>query len=275
MANGVQGKTILVTGATDGLGKALALRLAAEGATLLLHGRNVDKLADIASAAQAAGAASVATFLADLAELAQVARLASEVQASAGRLDVLVNNAGVGFGEPDPGTRYTTPDGNETRFAINHLAVLLLSLDLLPLLRASAPSRIVNIASVGQEAVDFDDLQLENAYDGFTAYRRSKLAQIIGTIELASRVPAAEVTVNTVHPATFMPTQMVATVGIEPKDSVEQGVASVHRLIVDPELASVTGAYFDQLERAEPEAQAADADARARLWQRSLELIGR
>ncbi|MFD8708304.1 SDR family NAD(P)-dependent oxidoreductase [Kitasatospora sp. NPDC059648] len=268
-------RTVLVTGATDGLGRALAHRLAAEGDTVLLHGRDQGRLDRTAQEiAEALGTERPVTLRADLAELAQVRALAAEVRATTDRLDVLVNNAGVGSGEPDGRTRRTSTDGHELRFAVNHLAGFLLSLELLPLLRASAPARIVNVASAGQQAVDFDDLMLERGYDGTSAYCRSKLAQIACGFELAARVPAGEVTVNSLHPSTYMPTKMVLQEIGYSVDSLEDGVAATHRLVTDPSLAGVTGRYYDRTHEARADRQAYDPRARAELWDRSLKLVG-
>ncbi|MEV7599277.1 SDR family NAD(P)-dependent oxidoreductase [Kitasatospora sp. NPDC089797] len=278
-------RTVLVTGSTDGLGRALAHRLAAEGATVLLHGRDKGRLDRTAGEIAAAhGLDRPATLRADLADLDQVRALAAEVRGTTDRLDVLVNNAGVGAGEPDGRTRRTSADGYELRFAVNHLAGLLLGLELLPLLRASssatastavrAPARIVNVASAGQEEVDFDDLMLERDYSGTSAYCRSKLAQIACGFELAARVPAAEVTVNSLHPSTYMPTKMVLQEIGHSIDSLEDGVTATHRLVTDPALAGVTGRYYDRLREARAHRQAYDLRARAALWERSLELVG-
>jgi NAD(P)-dependent dehydrogenase (short-subunit alcohol dehydrogenase family) len=184
-------RTILITGATDGLGRALADRLAADGLALILHGRDAERLATAADEIAAVrDGARPRTVVADLAELAQVRRLAADVRESTDRLDVLVSNAGIGSGEPDGRTRRTSADGYELRFGVNYLAGFLLTLELLPLLRASAPARIVNVASLGQHPLDFDDLMLERDYDGTRAYAQSKLAQIMSGFELAGRTPA-------------------------------------------------------------------------------------
>jgi NAD(P)-dependent dehydrogenase (short-subunit alcohol dehydrogenase family) len=268
-------RTILITGATDGLGRALADRLAADGATLILHGRDRGKLDRTADAIRDThGAERPHTVLADLAELAQVGRLAAEVRESTPRLDVLVSNAGIGSGQPDGRTRRTSADGYELRFAVNYLAGFLLTMELLPLLRASAPARIINVASIGQHPLDFDDLMITRGYSGARAYGQSKLAQIMSGFELASRVPAAEVTVNSLHPATYMPTKIVLAEVGRPVDSLADGVSATHRLAVDDALAGVSGRFFDRTREARANAQAYDADARSQLWQRSLALTG-
>src|SRR5215211_6100219 len=220
------------------------------------------------------GAGAARTVVADLADLDQVRRLAQDVRGATDRLDVLVSNAGIGSGEPDGRKRRTSADGYELRFAVNFLAGFLLTLELLPLLRGSAPARVVNVSSLGQYPLDFDDLMLERGYDGSRAYAQSKLAQIMAGFELASRVPVTEVTVNSLHPATYMPTKMVLDEVGRQVDSIEDGVAATHRLVSDPALAETTGAFFDRVREARANAQAYDPEARAELWRRATELAG-
>ncbi|WP_052850737.1 SDR family NAD(P)-dependent oxidoreductase [Streptomyces avicenniae] len=269
-----ESRTILITGATDGLGRALALDLAADGFRLVLHGRDRGRLDRLAAEVAGLGAPRPRTVLADFADLGQVRRMAEEVRAGTGRLDVLVNNAGIGGGEPDGVTRRTSVDGHELRFAVNHLAGFLLTLELLPLLRDSAPARVVNVASLGQHALDFDDLMLEDGYEGARAYRQSKLAQIMTGFHLAARVPADEVTFTSLHPGTYMPTKLVRDWIGRSVDSVESGVAATRRLAVGDEVAGVTGHFFDRTEDVRANEQAYDAAARERLWERSVQLTG-
>jgi NAD(P)-dependent dehydrogenase (short-subunit alcohol dehydrogenase family) len=265
-------QTILITGATDGLGRALAHRLCAAGHAVLLHGRDQQKLDATATEIAAEHRISKPrTFRADLASLAEVRRLADEVLAATSRLDVFVSNAGIGFGQPDGHDRRTSSDGFELRFAVNYLAGFLLTGRLLPLLRESAPARIVYVASLGQEPLDFGNLMLERDYSGIRAYCQSKLAQIMSGFELADRVPAAEVTVNSLHPATFMPTKMVLAERAS-VDTLEQGVHSTERLVSDPALAGVTGKFFNHTQEATANPQAYDAAARAQLWRVSEQL---
>lgn len=271
--------TTLITGATDGLGRALAERLATDGESLILHGRDAGRLERAADEIHAAhGGARPATVLADLAELAQVRRMATQVRGMTDRLDVLVSNAGIGSGEPAGRERGVSADGYELRFAVNYLAGFLLTLEVLPLLRAAmtgsgAPGRIVNVASLGQEPIDFGDLMIEHDYSGMRAYRRSKLAQVMSGFEFVERLPAAEVTVNSVHPGTFMPTKMVTSENVTPIDTLETGVESVRRLAADRSLATVTGRFFDRSRDARANPQAYDPAARAQLWERSLKLV--
>jgi NAD(P)-dependent dehydrogenase (short-subunit alcohol dehydrogenase family) len=252
--------TILITGATDGLGHALAERFAADGEELILHGRDADKLAKTADGLPG----DVRTVVADLAELAQVRRLAAEVRDSTDRLDVLVSNAGIGSGEPDGRHRQTSADGHELRFAVNYLAGFLLTLELLPLVH-----RVVNVASLGQHPIDFDDLMIERGYSGTRAYGQSKLSQIMSGFELATRAP--DVAVNSLHPGTYMPTKIVLREVGHSIDSLETGVEAVRRLAVDD---TGTGRFFDRTREATANAQAYDAEARRELWRRSLELVG-
>jgi NAD(P)-dependent dehydrogenase (short-subunit alcohol dehydrogenase family) len=267
-------QTIFITGATDGLGRALASRLVGAGHVVLLHGRDQQKLdrtaAEIASQHRVS---KPRTFRADLASLAEVCRLADEVLAAASRLDVFVSNAGIGFGQPDGRDRRTSADGYELRFAVNYLAGFLLTARLLPLLQQSAPARVVNVASLGQHPLDFGDLMLERDYSGIRAYCQSKLAQIMSGFELAHRLPDGQVTVNSLHPATFMPTKMVLAERSS-VDTLEDGVNAAELLVSDPALAGVTGRFFDHTREATADAQAYDADARARLWSVSMQLTG-
>ncbi|MFC5664917.1 SDR family NAD(P)-dependent oxidoreductase [Kitasatospora misakiensis] len=267
-------RTVLITGATDGLGLALAERLAADGADLLLHGRDQAKLDGIADRFAVRGASRPRTVTADLSDLGQVRRMAAEIRASVDRLDVLVNNAGIGAGKPDGRTRRTSADGHELRFAVNYLAGFLLTLELLPLLRASAPARVVNVASIGQHPLDFENLMLEREYHGMRAYAQSKLAQISFGFELAGRLPADEVTVNSLHPATYMPTKIVLSEVAHSIDTLEEGVTATRRLVIDPALAGTTGRFYERTRDARAHAQAYDSEARLRLWQASLRLTG-
>jgi len=192
-------QTVLVTGATSGLGRALAQRLAGAGATVVAHGRDASRLARTREEIREATGRAVDTIRADLADLAQVHRMADEVLQRYPRLHALVNNAGVGFGPPG-GAREVSAQGIELRFAVNHLAGYLLARRLAERLVACAPARIVQVASVGQLALDRADPFTERNYDGVTAYRRSKLAQVMASFELATDLVGTGVSVNAVHP---------------------------------------------------------------------------
>jgi NAD(P)-dependent dehydrogenase (short-subunit alcohol dehydrogenase family) len=270
-----QETTILITGATDGLGRGVAQRLAADGARLLLHGRDPDRLATTArEIREATGNERLTTHRADLASLDEVRALADDVQRSTAALHVLINNAGIGTGRPDKTTRQESSDGHELRLAVNYLAPFLLTQRLLPLLRRSAPARIVHVASLGQAPIDFDDVMLERAYSGGRAYNQSKLAQITSGFELADRLPADEVAVNSLHPATYMPTKIVLQQAGHSIDSLEEGVDATVRLATAPELEGVTGRFYDRQAEARADDQAYDPEARRRLWDLSLGLTG-
>jgi NAD(P)-dependent dehydrogenase (short-subunit alcohol dehydrogenase family) len=268
-------KTVLVTGATDGVGKHVARSLAQQGARVLLHGRNQAKgEALVAELSAETGNRRLDFCRADLASLAEVRGLAGEVLEITDRLDILVNNAGVGSQSAGVTGRELSRDGHELRFAVNYLAPFLLTHLLLPTIRRSAPARIVNVASAGQEALDFDDVMLTRGYDGTRAYRQSKLAQILFTIDLAERLAGTGVTVTCLHPATYMNTTMVRVAGHTPISKVEDGADAVLNLALSPELERATGLYFNRRQQARADPQAYDEAARAELWRRSLELCG-
>jgi NAD(P)-dependent dehydrogenase (short-subunit alcohol dehydrogenase family) len=259
-------QTILITGATDGLGRGLATELAAAGARLLIHGRDEQRGREtIAEIAGKTANDDLHLLLADLASLEEVSLLAERVTREHGRLDVLVNNAGIGTTLPGDGRRMESRDGYELRFAVNYLGGYLLTRRLLPLLERSAPARIVNVSSAGQAPIDFDDVMLERRYDGVQAYCQSKLAQIMFTFDLAEELAGRGVSATCLHPATYMPTKMVRAAGVEPISSLQEGVRATLRLVADPELAGVTGRYFNGLRAAGPHPQAEDPDARRRL----------
>jgi NAD(P)-dependent dehydrogenase (short-subunit alcohol dehydrogenase family) len=257
--------TVLVTGATDGLGRALATRLAGEGATVLAHARSEergrDALADLLD-----GPGDVRLVVGDLASLSAVRALADQVP---DRLDVLVNNAGIGFA----GGRQESDDGYELRFAVNYLAGYLLASLLRDRLVASAPARIVNVASAGQQAIDFEDVMLEHGYDGGRAYRQSKLAQIMHAFDLAEELAGSGVTATALHPATFMDTKMVIGAGVTPASTVQEGLEATWRLVADPSVEGVSGAYFNGTREVRADAQAYDLDARRRLRELSQRLV--
>jgi NAD(P)-dependent dehydrogenase (short-subunit alcohol dehydrogenase family) len=266
---------VLVTGATDGLGKALAAELAGAGATVLLHGRDHERgERTLAELRAQTGSETLRWYRADLSSLAEVHSLAAQVAAEHERLDVLVNNAGIGTNLPGDGHRMQSADGHELRFAVNYLAPFLLTRLLQPLLVGSAPARIVNISSAGQAPIDFDDVMLERGYNGVQAYCQSKLALVMLTFDLAEKLGEYGVTANCLHPGTYMPTKMVFAAGVTPHDSLETGVRATARLVTAPELADVSGRYFDRLAEARGHRQAYDAEARRRLRELSEHLTG-
>jgi NAD(P)-dependent dehydrogenase (short-subunit alcohol dehydrogenase family) len=269
MGVALTGKTALVTGSTDGLGKEVARQLGALGARVIVHGRNQERGEEVVGAIRAAGGDAL-FYRADLASLAAVDAFAAQIRERHDRLDVLINNAAAVTGPQ----RQTSADGHELAFAVNYLAHFLLTYRLLPLLEASAPARVVNVSSLGQTPLDFSDIMMERSYNAGDAYRRSKLAQIMFTIDLGAELDAAKVTVNSLHPARSMNTARVINGGFQPLSTVEEGAEATMQLAVSPELAGRTGLYFNGLNEARANAQAYDEAARAQLRALSLALTG-
>ncbi len=269
-----ESKIALITGSTDGLGRAVARSLADTGFMVLIHGRDTQRGEQVVREIEERHG-SARFHRADFASLAQVRSLADTVRHEHDRLHLLINNAGIGTGSGGrPAARETSADGHELRFAVNYLAGYLLTRLLLPLLTSSAPARIVNVASAGQYPLDFDNLMLTRAYSGMRAYAQSKLAQVMLTLDLADELRGSGVTVNCLHPATYMDTTMVRGAGIEPVSTVQEGAGAVMRLAVSPELDGCTGEYFDGLRPARANAQAYDGHARRRLAAASARLTG-
>jgi NAD(P)-dependent dehydrogenase (short-subunit alcohol dehydrogenase family) len=252
----VDDRAVLVTGATSGLGAWLVPRLAAAGLTVLVHGRDPSKVERVVESAggRAEG------YVADLASLADCRRLAADL---AGRSDlrILVNNAGVGFGVPGGG-RQLSRDGFELRWAVNYLAPVAITRGLLATLRANAPSHIVNVGSLGQYPIDFDNLGMDHDYDGTIAYRRAKLALAAWSLELADELRDDGVRVDCIHPATFMDTAMVHEGGVTPTSTVDDGGLPTLRLALDD---GGTGRFFNGARLATAHPDAYDPKVRARL----------
>lgn len=267
------GKTVLVTGSTDGVGRYVAARLAAAGATVLIHGRDSARAKTLADEIRGQGHAAPVFYQADLSSLSGARQLAQAVIAGHQRLDVFVSNAGIGSRSLGSERRISA-DGHELRFAVNYLSGFLLAYLLLPLLKASAPSRIVNVASLGQHPLDFDDVMLTRGYNGTRAYAQSKLAQIMFTIDLANELKGSGVTVNALHPATYMNTTMVREGGITPVSTVEQGGKAILHLVDGDDVAGKSGLFFNGMQPSQANPQAYDAAARQRLRALSLELTG-
>ncbi|MFW6080515.1 MAG: SDR family NAD(P)-dependent oxidoreductase [Desulfosalsimonas sp.] len=269
-------KTVLITGATGGLGKKVAEDLASLDMELLLHGRSPEKAkAAVREISDAAGNRNIKYYSADFSSLEDVRSLAEKVLEENSRLEVLINNAGIGPG-PAGAAREFSRDGHELRFAVNYLSAFVLTRILLPLLRRSATARVVNVASAGQQAIDFKDVMLSAGYDGLRAYCQSKLAMVMFTIDLAEELEETGITVNCLHPATLMPTAMVKETDYftGSVDAVEQGADAVKYLALAEELNRVTGQYFNGKKPGRANAQAYDIDARRRLKELSLELAG-
>lgn len=264
-----QRQVVLVTGSTNGLGREVARRLAADGAHVIVHGRSRERGTALVDEITRAGTGSAAFYPADLASLAQVRHLATAILRDYDRIDVLVNNAGIWLNRSDE--RPLSEDGHELHFAVNYLSGYLLTRMLLPALLNGGPARIVNVASAAQAPIDFDDVMLARSYSGSRAYAQSKLAQILFTLDLADELKDRDVTVVALHPATLMDTPMVREAGARPRSTVAEGAAAVVHLVTSPDIES--GQYFNGMRPARAHAQAYDAAARARLRTLSDELI--
>ena len=269
----MHGKTVLVTGSTDGVGRYVAARLATAGAKVLIHGRDSDRAKTLAEEIRQAGHGEAVFYQADLSSLAGARQLADAVLADHKRLDVFISNAGIGS-RTQGAERRESADGYELRFAVNYLSGFLLAHLLFPLLKASVPSRIVTVASLGQHPIDFDDVMITKGYSGGRAYSQSKLSQIMFTIDLADELKGSGVTVNSLHPATYMNTTMVRAGGITPISTVEEGGEAILHLAVGDDVAGNSGLFFNGMNQAKAHPQAYDAQARQRLRKLSLELTG-
>ena len=264
----LKGKTALVTGSTDGLGRDVARRLAAAGAHVLITGRSAARGDSLVREIARSGKGSAQFYRADLASLDEVRRLAAAVLRDHRRLDLLINNAGVGL-VFDTERKFST-EGYELHFAVNHLAHYLLTQLLLPRIVASAPARIINVSSGSQTAIDFDDPMMAKGYTGGRGYAQSKLAQVMMTIDLAPELEKQGVLTYSLHPATTMATTMAAALKVRPRSTIAEGVESVINAIVTTE---PTGTYFNQLKPVKAHAQAYDPEAREKLRKLSEQLI--
>lgn len=264
----LEGQVALVTGSTDGLGREVALRVAALGAHVIVHGRNEVRGAEVVEEIRRGGG-SASFQRADLASLAETRALADAILRDHDRLDILVNNAGIWSG--GDGARQVSPDGLELRFHVNYLSGFLLTRLLLPRVLESAPARIINVASVAQTPLDFDDLMLEQDYSHGRAYGQSKLAQILFTFDLARELEGRRVFVAALHPATLMETTMVREAGVTPRATVDEGATALMNLVTSNDLAS--GQYFNGLRPARANDQAYDPEARRRLRELSERLV--
>ena len=282
--NTLSGKTILITGATNGIGREAARKLAQRGPTLVLVSRSEERCAETAERIRAeSGNPQVEYLVADLSSQAQVRTLAAQFRARYKRLDVLINNAGGLFA-----TRQLSVDGIEMTFALNHLSYFLLTNLLLDLLKDSAPSRIVNVASHAHfdAPLDFDDLEMARGYLVWKAYDRSKFANILFTYELARRLAGTGVTVNALHPGVvrtnigknanwligaFWTVYTRVTGGL----TAEEGSRTTVYLAASPEVEGVSGKYFDEKQRIVPSDPATyDEEAARRLWEISAQMVG-
>ncbi|MCK9246020.1 MAG: SDR family NAD(P)-dependent oxidoreductase [Anaerolineaceae bacterium] len=264
------GKKILITGATDGIGKELSRLFARTGASLILHGRSPERLAaTMKSIRDESGNTDIQTSLADFASLRQVKAMACEIVQKENHLDLLVNNAGL-----FPKEKSITEDGFEQTLQVNYIAPFTLTQLLLPILGGQKPSRIVNLTSIGHRYV-WPNIRGTHSrfFFGWVAYCRSKLLIIPATKELANRLTGANVTVNCIHPGviqTKLTHMLPASWGV----SVHYGATTVFNLAVCPKFEAVTGAYIEEFQIAKPSLFARSRSLQKRLWQSSLRWAG-
>ena len=273
------GSVALVTGATAGIGRAVAAQLAGRGATVWAVGRDAARTHAAARDLATAGGGRVVPAVADLARLDDVRRLAAEVLDRSDRLDILVHCAGVVSRE-----RQVSADGFELQWAVNHLAPFLLTHLLRQRLIASAPARVVTVASIGHArgAIDFDDLQSERDYAYRRAYYQSKLANVLFALALARRLAGTGVTSTTLHPGIvrtrlsheYMGNPVLRFFESIVSISPERAATHVVRLAADADLAGETGTYYRGLRRAAPAARALDEALQERLWRVSAQSTG-
>jgi NAD(P)-dependent dehydrogenase (short-subunit alcohol dehydrogenase family) len=266
-----ESKTILVTGATDGIGKQTALELARLGARVLVHGRDKDKGARVLDELNRETCnEKLALYIADFSSLADVRRMAADVKREQSHLEILINNAGNFYKE-----RQLSQDGFEMTWAVNHLAPFLLANLLLDLVKESAPARIITVASSAHysvKAVDWHDLQAEGGYDGSDAYALSKLANICTMNELARRLQDSQVTVNSLHPG-VIDTKLLRNSYALDGASVEEGAQTSVYLASSPEVEGLTGKYFSRMREKTPSELVQDLDNQKKFWGASMQMV--
>jgi NAD(P)-dependent dehydrogenase (short-subunit alcohol dehydrogenase family) len=264
-------RLILVTGATDGIGRQTALELLRRGARVIVHGRTAEKAAATCEALGHGGAADrVEPAHADLSSLDEVRGLASDILARHERIDVLLNNAGLFLNE-----RRQTADGYENTFAVNHLAPFLLTHLLLPALRRSEGARVIMVSSIAHNRgrINFDDLHSSHYFHGYTAYASSKLANVLFAYELARRLADTAITSNALHPGVIS-TKLLRTAFGTTGDTLEQGARTLVRLALDPALTKATGRYFSDEQEAQSSTASHDRELQRRLYDVSVALTG-
>jgi NAD(P)-dependent dehydrogenase (short-subunit alcohol dehydrogenase family) len=263
---------ILVTGSTDGIGKATASALLSRGAEVIIHGRNVKKGQNVQSELkEKTGRGRPDLLIADLSEQQQVRELAEDLLSNYTRLDVLINNAGT-----YEKVRQVTADGVEMTFAVNYLAPFVLTHSLLPLLKKSAPSRIVSVASSAHEDVDrfdWDNLQGERHYDPWDTYARSKFADIVFTYMLARNIDSSGVTINCLHPGVVNTKMLRSAFPKLPGIPPEQGALTSIYLAVSPDVAGVSGQYFNNQRPVRSSVLTYDRSVQERLWKVAENII--
>lgn len=268
MTAAISDKTILITGSTDGLGKLIAKHIAEQSAVVLLHGRNKAKGKKVLNELmKSTGNKKLKYYNGDYSSLSEVSELGDKLLKDYDHIDIIINNVGIGKGRSD-NKRELSKDDVELRFAVNYLSHVLLTEKLLPALKPKT-SKIINIASVGQEPIDYKNLMLEKGYDGYRAYRQSKTALIMYSFDLAARLKNQEIKVNVLHPASLMNTNMVIEDWGHASATVEEGAEAVENLLS----AETTGAYYDGKNPAKAISQTYDPKARAYLRFITRELL--
>ncbi len=265
-------RVAVITGATDGMGRVVAPRLAEGGYHVVVHGRSAERGGEVVDEIRKAGG-SAEFMAANLASLADIRRFAAELKEKFPKIHLFVNNAGIGTG-PEDAPREVSDDGLERRFAVNYLSVYLLTKLVRDSVIAAAPSRIVNVASDGQQPIDFSNVQLEHDYSGEAAYCRSKVAEIMFTLDLSEELKDKGVTVNTMHPSSFMDTTMVRQMKHAVVESIDVGAGHLIDLALNPKFDGVTGRYLNRGVDMPANAQCYDAGARKKLRDLSVELTG-
>ena len=266
----MQGKTVLVTGSTDGIGRQTALELAKMGASVIVHGRNTKRAQITAGEIKSLTGMEVDFVVGDYSSLAQVRKMADDVLEKVERLDVLINNAGVYMLD-----RQVTDDGFEMSWQINHLAPYLLTSLLLERIKASTPARIVNVASIAhnQARLDYENLQGEKEFKPYRIYCLSKLGNVISTLFLAEKLAGTDVTVNCLHPG-VVETKLLKKGFNMQGTSLESGAQTSLFLATSPSVEGVTGKYFDDCREVSPSPVSLDAAERQRFMDVTNKMLG-
>lgn len=268
----IKGRTVLITGATDGIGFETALQLAGMGAKVLVHGRRKEKcIQAVEKIARETCNENISLYLADFSSFEDIQRMAAEIKREQDALHVLVNNAGNFYR-----ARKLSKDGIEMSFAVNHLAPLLLTMSLLDLIKNSAPARIINVSSSSHKMVkevDFENLQGESEYDGFGAYALAKLGTMLVTQVLSEKLVEDGVLVNALHPGVVATKLQKKSYGLE-GISITEGAKTQIMLAASPAMDGVTGKYFQNEKERAPSDLSTDKEIQRQFWQVSMDLIG-